>query len=175
MQLRGTIERLSTFDLAVTGMVNRINQSRYCSRFFGLVSRLGDGVFWYALMGALLLIDGLRAALAVAHMIVIGLLATFIYKSIKQVSSRPRPYTREPRICLSTAPLDQFSFPSGHTLHAACFSCIAMHYYPALGGCLIAFALLVAISRLVLGLHYISDVLAGACIGCGLARLSLLV
>lgn len=175
MHLRGTIERLSTYDLAVTGIANRMNQRRYCSRFFGAVSRLGDGMFWYALMAALILIDGMKAAFAVTHMIVVGLLATLIYKGIKLASSRPRPYTREPRIRLSTAPLDQFSFPSGHTLHAACFTCVAMHYYPALGGCLMIFALLVAASRLVLGLHYVSDVLAGALIGCTLARLSLLI
>jgi len=69
-------------------------------------------------------------------------------------------------------PLDAFSFPSGHTLHAAAFSIIAISYYPALAWLLIPFSVLVALSRVVLGLHYPSDVLAGAALGAIIARVS---
>lgn len=70
-------------------------------------------------------------------------------------------------------PLDRYSFPSGHTLHAVCFTGIACAYQPLFAWVLVPFALLVALSRLVLGLHYPSDVLAGALIGGGLALSSL--
>lgn len=172
MQIKGTIERLATVDLALTGIANRVNQYKQWSRFFGAVSRLGDGLFWYALMTALILVQGQKAVFPVLHMIAVGLLGTLIYKAIKTASSRPRPFTREPRICLSTAPLDQFSFPSGHTLHAVCFTCVALHYYPGLTWLLSTFAILVALSRLILGLHYLTDVLAGAIIGGVLASIS---
>ncbi len=69
-------------------------------------------------------------------------------------------------------PLDAFSFPSGHTLHAVAFSIVAIAYYPALAWVLVPFSLLVAMSRLVLGLHYPSDVLAGAALGALIAWLS---
>jgi undecaprenyl-diphosphatase len=97
------------------------------------------------------------------------------YKLLKVGTSRPRPYAVSPRIRLGTAPLDQFSFPSGHTLHAVAFSLMASSQYPELGWLLVPFTLLVAASRVVLGLHYPSDVLAGAALGAlfGLLGLSL--
>ena len=80
---------------------------------------------------------------------------------------------RHDRILPRVAPLDEYSFPSGHTLHAVSFTLIAVHYYPKLAWLLLPFAVLVALSRVVLGLHYPSDVLAGALLGAGLALLAL--
>lgn len=173
MHVRTTLERLLMIDLQLTGSANRINQRPHWSRFFGLVSRLGDGVFWYALMGLLLLLHGRAAVVPVAHMAGAGLSGTLVYKAIKHWSGRPRPYVRAPSLCLSTAPLDQFSFPSGHTLHAVVFSATAIYWFPALFWPLTLFTLMVAMSRLVLGLHYVTDVLAGALLGGGLAWLAI--
>lgn len=62
-------------------------------------------------------------------------------------------------------PLDEFSFPSGHTLHAVAFTAVACAWYTPLALLLVPYALLVAASRVVLGLHYPSDVLAAIAIG----------
>ena len=72
-------------------------------------------------------------------------------------------------------PLDQFSFPSGHTLHAVVFATVAIADYPQLAFLPIPFAFLVALSRMVAGLHYPSDVLAGAAIGAAIADISLVL
>ena len=48
------------------------------------------------------------------------------------VTARARPYVSQTDITLSAAPLDQYSFPSGHTLHATAFTLVAVTYYPAL-------------------------------------------
>jgi undecaprenyl-diphosphatase len=70
-------------------------------------------------------------------------------------------------------PLDEFSFPSGHTLHAVAFSVVALAYFPALAVVLTPFIVLTAISRIALGLHYPSDVFAGAAIGAGVGLVAL--
>jgi undecaprenyl-diphosphatase len=152
--------------------------NRWCARqtlrrFFGVISRLGDGVFWYALMGVLALFGGARGATAALHMALTGLVAAALYRYLKKWTRRPRPFRAHDDIVPYVAPLDEFSFPSGHTLHAVSFSLIALAYFPMLAPLLLPFALLVAMSRVVLGLHYPSDVLAATVIGLGLGATSL--
>lgn len=151
---------------------NRSRRPLVCG-LFALVSRLGDGVFWYALMAALLLWYGHDAAPAVAHMAATGAVGLLLYKALKGRTGRPRPCARHACIDALVAPLDEFSFPSGHTLHAVGFTTTALYFYPGLAWLLLPFTALVALSRPVLGLHYPSDVLAGALIGLGVALLVL--
>jgi undecaprenyl-diphosphatase len=94
-----------------------------------------------------------------------GIVCTLIYKWLKSKTSRPRPFAVETAVRAGADPLDPFSFPSGHTLHAVAFSVVAIAFYPMLAWLLVPFTLLVAASRVVLGLHYPSDVLAGAGLG----------
>lgn len=152
---------------------NRWGDRRAIARFFGVISRLGDGVFWYSLMGVVLLLGGARGAQAAAHMALTGLAALALYRGLKRFTQRPRPFRSHAGIVAHVPPLDEFSFPSGHTLHAVSFSLVALAYYPWLIVLLLPFTLLVATSRVVLGLHYPSDVLAASAIGVGLASLSL--
>ncbi len=122
-------------------------------------------MFWYGLMLALLLWERGMAVVPVVHMAAAGLTCTLFYKWLKAKTLRPRPCEFYRDIILSVPPLDKYSFPSGHTLHAVAFTLVALGYYPYLALLLVPFTLLVAASRMVLGLHYPSDVLAGAAIG----------
>jgi undecaprenyl-diphosphatase len=124
-------------------------------------------------MLALLAIGGSSAIGPVGRMAGTGLVCTLIYKWLKSKTSRPRPFAVENAVRAGADPLDPFSFPSGHTLHAVAFSVVAIAFYPVLAWLLAPFTLLVAISRVVLGLHYPSDVLAGAALGAGLASAGL--
>lgn len=153
---------------------NHTSQYRMIRDGFRLVSRLGDGVFWYGLMFGILVLQGSRGMQAVLHMAVAGLCGTLLYKWLKAKTLRPRPYQVRQEINMAALPLDKFSFPSGHTLHAVLFSVIALNHYPQLSVILLPFTLMVALSRVVLGLHYPSDVVAGALIGATVAGLSFL-
>ena len=87
----------------------------------------------------------------------------------KQRCVRERPFVTDAQIRCGTPPLDRYSFPSGHTLHAVSFTSVFGSFDPLLLVVAAPFAVLVALSRIVLGLHYPSDVLAGAAIGAALA------
>lgn len=163
------LARYAAWEHRLAIRLNRHNSRRAISVFFGGVSRLGDGLLWYALMAALLVVEGEAAVAAVLTMLLGGAAATLVYKGLKAATSRPRPCQAHAAIRLTTLPLDVYSFPSGHTLHAVCFSVVAAAHYPVLAPWLATFTLLVAASRLVLGLHYLSDVLVGALIGAGIA------
>jgi undecaprenyl-diphosphatase len=63
-----------------------------------------------------------------------------LYRWLKAKTSRPRPYLVNRAITCNARPLDQFSFPSRHTLHAVAFTAIAIAYYPQLAFLLIPFA-----------------------------------
>ncbi len=152
--------------------MNRWGARRALTRLLRLVSRLGDGVFWYALMGLLALLGGTRGQRAALHMALVGLAAAILYKGLKRWTRRPRPFRSHADITAYVAPLDEFSFPSGHTLHAVSFTLVAIVWFPALAPLLVPFTLLIALSRVVLGVHYPSDVLAASLIGILLAQLS---
>jgi undecaprenyl-diphosphatase len=65
-------------------------------------------------------------------------------------------------------PRDRFSFPSGHTMTAFAIAFSLGLYYPALLMGLVFCAASVGASRVILGLHYASDVAVGAVIGTGI-------
>jgi len=153
--------------------MNRWGARHALRRFFGVISRLGDGVFWYALMAVLATFGGTRGIVAALHMALTGIVAATMYKGLKRWTRRPRPFRTHDAIIPYVAPLDEFSFPSGHTLHAVSFTLIALAYYPMLAPLLVPFTVLVMLSRIVLGLHYPSDVLAATVIGSVLGALSL--
>lgn len=166
--------RLAAQDLNWCVRLNRLSRRRLCLRYFATVSRLGDGVFWYALIALFPVLDRQIGVQAALHMLAISGVALLLYRTLKRWSRRPRPLHRHPSsIVASVAPLDEFSFPSGHTLHAVSFTIVALAYAPWLAVVLVPFALSVAASRVVLGLHYPSDVLAATVIGTALATGSL--
>ena len=164
---------LSRIESALCIRFNRINRRRVIGPFFATVSRLGDGAFWYALL--LLVLVVYHDWTLVLVMIATGACSTALYRQIKGRTQRPRPCEAYAMPHLTIAPLDRFSFPSGHTLHAVGFTLLASHAHPELAWFLAPFSVLVALSRLVLGLHYPSDVLMGAALGSLMATLAIML
>lgn len=138
-----------------------------------LVSRLGDGMLWYSVMVLLPFLGGPGGWTCAFQMALVGAINLLIYLTLKRCIARERPFMSCPDIRACARALDQFSFPSGHTLHAVAFSMVLAGTYPVLAPLLWTFTALVALSRVVLGLHYPSDVLAGAGIGALIAALAL--
>ena len=142
-------------------------------RTFTVVSCLGDGWLWYGLMATLAACAGWRGLYVALHMAGTGFVAWLVYRTLKHRTRWKRPFQVHPGVVARVRPLDEYSFPSGHTLHAVSFSIVVIAWFPALAFPLIACAVLIAISRVVLGLHYPTDVLAGALLGAVLGAGSL--
>ena len=128
-------------------------------------SRAGDGWAWLALAIALPAIAGPSGWSTTLEMLGIGALSLPTYRLLKNTTARPRPCATGNGLDAVLDPLDAYSFPSGHTLHAVAFTVAAGNSFPALLWLLVPLTLLIALSRLALSLHYPSDVAAGAALG----------
>ncbi|MDB5814697.1 MAG: phosphoesterase [Rhodocyclales bacterium] len=140
-----------------------------------VTSRLADGILWYALILALPFAAGKAGAMCAINMVCAGIISLLIYLALKRICGRARPYETCPDIKLCGHVLDRFSFPSGHTLHSVGFSLVLVYYFPIWSLALVPFTIVVALSRVVLGLHYPSDVLGGALLGATIGLISVVV
>jgi undecaprenyl-diphosphatase len=134
-----------------------------------IASRLGDGPLWVSLLVALPLFYGASALRPALAMAATGIAGHLLYSRLKSALVRERPFMRHAGIQPAVAPLDRYSFPSGHTLHAISFAWQASAFDHALAWLLVPLAALIAVSRVALGLHYPTDVIAGAALGALLA------
>jgi undecaprenyl-diphosphatase len=176
MKASGFSTFMARVDAAEYGLCRALNRGATFALVrgvFRIASRLGDGIAWYVLILALPLLYGAAAVRPAIVMALTGALGVDLYTCLKRLFVRERPFITHEAIDLAAAPLDRYSFPSGHTLHAVAFAWQTSAHFPELAWVLVPFAALIAGSRVVLGLHYPTDVLAGAAIGAALAQLGL--
>jgi undecaprenyl-diphosphatase len=125
-------------------------------------SRLGDWPLSVIVGLTLLVVHGGRV---LAGWAAVSVLAVLLQKLLKSRCARLRP-CQLPAGPPQRAPIpDHGSFPSGHTLHAVMASVVSASLLPAAAPLFLLAALVIAASRVVLGVHYPSDVLAGAALG----------
>jgi undecaprenyl-diphosphatase len=167
-----TLAWLDQAELSACRRFNRVVRSAGLLKLFRVASRVGDGVLWYTLVALLTITYGAQGRKIALQCAVAGVVGLALYRALKNVLVRERPYITHAAIVCAGRPLDRFSFPSGHTLHAVSFTVIICCGLPQLAWVLVPMALLIGGSRVVLGLHYPSDVLAGGMIGAGLAQLT---
>ena len=155
--------------------INRWPAPRWIRIWMTAATWGGDGWLWYA-MGLVILLAGgenrLRAVLAAALAAGAGVA---LFLRVKKFTCRRRPCEFAPHCWAKLLPPDRFSFPSGHTITAFAVAVSLSLFYPALALGLLFCAISVAASRILLGMHFLSDVLAGAGIGTALAYASVWV
>lgn len=148
--------------------LNRWRAPRWIRYWMIAATRLGDGWLWYGLGAILLILGGPQRFSAVGAAGAAGLVGVLVFKILKLLSQRSRPCQLEPHCWSRVLPPDKFSFPSGHTMTAFSIALVVSYFYPSLEGPLFFLAASIAVSRIVLGMHFLSDVLAGIVLGVGL-------
>lgn len=167
--------KIDQFELRLCRQLNGLGFNPATRQLFKGISRLGDGVFWYSLGLSLPLLNGIEGFAALGHITLMGLLCVALYRQLKRKLVRQRPFMSFSAIQAYTRPLDLYSFPSGHTMNAVNFAILFGYFYPPLIALLAPFAILIALSRVILGMHYPTDVMVGALLGAALAWSSILL
>src|ERR1700676_232426 len=165
---RSLWQHIERRDHRVMRRMNRWRAPRWIRMWMIAATRMGDGWIWYGLGGLLLAFGGAQRFAAVGSAGLAAIVGIFVFKILKRLSQRPRPCQLEPHCWAKILPPDQFSFPSGHTMTAFSIALVVSFFYPSLEGVLFFLALSIAVSRVVLGMHFLSDVLAGVVLGVAL-------
>jgi undecaprenyl-diphosphatase len=145
--------------------VNRWLAPRWIRTWMTCATRGGDGWLWYALGAVVLAFGGKERFSAIAAAALAVGVGVALFLSLKRLFKRKRPCDLEPHCWHTLLPPDQFSFPSGHTITACAVACALSQFYPGLTLGLCFCAASVAVSRVLLGMHFVSDVIAGALLG----------
>ena len=145
--------------------IHRWRAPRWFRILMIMMTRLGDGWLWYSIGLILLVFGGSQKFLAIGSATAAAAAGNFLFRTLNHASRRKRPCELEPHCWASILPPDKYSFPSGHSITSFAIALSIGMFYPDLQIVLLAVALLIASSRIILGMHFLSDVLAGSAIG----------
>ena len=156
------------FEFAILDWIQENIRCGFLDAVVPVFTKLGDkGIIWIVLSIVLICTKKYRPY---GIMMIISIAAGFLIGNVclKHIVARPRPcWVNKDVDMLVNVPSD-YSFPSGHTHASAEGATVAMYADKKLGICAIVVAVLIALSRLYLYVHYPTDVLGGAILGVGI-------
>ncbi|UGA54468.1 phosphatase PAP2 family protein [Vibrio sp. VB16] len=162
-----TIEPIARFDLAISLFFLQHRFSHDVARVGKAISHTGDGHLYVLIGLSALLIDKEAGHLFLG----VGLLAFAIelpiYWLVKNSIRRKRPEALSNQLNSFITPSDRYSLPSGHTSAAFVMATLLGQFYPDSYFMALIWATLVGASRVVLGVHFLTDVVVGAALGVG--------
>jgi len=159
-------------DQRIMRHLNHWRAPRWLQWWMIAATRCGDGWLWAVYAIAILLGGGSSRYEAVIAESLAVFSGVVLFRFIKRRVGRKRPCHLEGHCWSSLLPPDQFSFPSGHSITAFAVAVSLGSFYPGLFAGLLFCAFSVAISRILLGMHFLSDVLAGCALGAALGYMS---
>jgi undecaprenyl-diphosphatase len=169
------LEYIATRDHRLMRRVHKWRAPRWVRLWMICATRGGDGWLWYPMAISILLFGGPERFAAVAAAAMAVGIGVAIFLVAKRKAGRKRPCALEPHCWASLLPPDQFSFPSGHSITAFAMALSLGLFYPSLMIGLLFCAFSIAISRIVLGMHFLSDVIVGSALGATLGYLAYII
>lgn len=169
MTFARALETLSRPDYGLMRRVNRWSAPRWVRWWMLLATRAGDGWLWALIAIAVLCSPAVTRVIAVESAGCAVAAGVALFLAAKRAFRRRRPAEIEPHCWADSNSRDVFSFPSGHSTTAFAVALSLGSFFPEILPALLVLAANVAISRVIVGMHFLSDVVVGsglgACIG----------
>lgn len=169
-----SMKNLTHYDTRLFYFLFRFTSKQNCNAVKWL-SKTGDGYLYFAIGILLCFFEPEHGQLFLFTALMAYGLELPIYVVLKKLFKRPRPCDLLNNFSAYVTPHDKFSLPSGHTAAACLMASIVSHYYPSFALLAYTWAALIGLSRVMLGVHYPSDVLAGASLGVIIASVSIAI
>jgi len=164
-QVQSMLEFISIRDHRVMRRVNNWRAPRWIRVWAICATRGGDGWLWYVMLVVIALFGGVDRWATIAACSTSAFVGTLTFLYLKRKTSRKRPCAVATHCWANLLPPDQFSFPSGHSITAFAIAIPLGLFYPSLMVGLLVCALSIASSRILLGMHFLSDVVVGCVLG----------
>lgn len=157
------------WDVSTFRRFTRLTARKLITRIARLASKSGDGHL-YPLIGLLALLVDPDGSIAFLTLTALALACErAIYFIAKNVFKRKRPANILPQYRSAIVASDEFSFPSGHSSAAALMATLLVLFYGAAFSVLYFWVAAVAMSRVLLGVHFPSDIIVGSLMGATIA------
>ncbi|MDE6357744.1 MAG: phosphatase PAP2 family protein [Eubacteriales bacterium] len=145
-------------------LYNFMSNSPILKEFFSIITHLGNGGFIWIIIGLIFLIK--KSTRKFGLIMLVSLLIGDIIGNLflKNLIARNRPFIQLNLVPLINPPFG-YSFPSGHSLTSFAGATVVFNWNKKIGIFAYILALLIAISRPLLSVHYISDIFSGAILG----------
>lgn len=140
-----------------------------------VLSFTGDGYLYFAVALFLLWQNPQQGVLITIVGVVAFAIELPLYFVLKRLFKRRRPFVAVPLLDKIYEPSDEFSFPSGHTTAGFLMAYILSYFFPAITLFVYIWASLIGLSRVMLRVHYVTDIFAGMILGTGVSMLSLVI
>jgi len=168
-----TIKPIAKLDLAFSMFCLQHKFNQPFARVSKAISHTGDGHL-YALFGMMAwIVDSIHGRNFMASGLFAFAMELPLYWLLKNSFQRRRPQELSPALTAYITPSDRYSLPSGHTAAAFVMATLIGQFYPECYGAAFVWATLIGCARILLGVHFLTDVILGAILGASCATLSL--
>ena len=159
------IKKINRFDIATFQWCMSRKYSPHIAAVSRWISHAGDGIY-YLIIGLLLaLLEPYYGPDLLVTGLIVFSIELPIYLTLKNLIKRKRPSEAIHDFVAILIPSDKFSFPSGHTAAGFVMATLIYYYYPPFTIVAYSLATVIGISRVLIGVHFPSDIVAGALLG----------
>ncbi len=164
--LKVLLDQIIRYDIAFLKYLTGLSLPNALVKGLIFLVRIGDGYIWIFIAIALWkTLPMSQFQSLVLHCILAILISLALYWPIKLLIRRPRPHNAGLGIVSRVPPLDKYSFPSGHTMNNLAVALTLALYLPKFFIVALVFPLILGLLRILFGVHFLSDIAAGAILG----------